>query len=109
MITPEKKLRSGRSVWNTSPGRAIAHQRLTRSEKVDVAIIGAGVSGAFMAHALAPRYDRVVILDRRAPASGSTSASTAMLQFEIDVPLIRLREKIGPVKAARAWKRSYQA
>jgi glycine/D-amino acid oxidase-like deaminating enzyme len=110
MITPEKKLRSGRSVWNVSPGRAIARQRLKRSEKVDVAIIGAGVSGAFMAHSLAPRYDKVVILDRRAPASGSTSASTAMLQFEIDVPLIRLREKkIGSLKAARAWKRSYQA
>jgi glycine/D-amino acid oxidase-like deaminating enzyme len=32
-----------------------------------------------------------------------------MLQFEIDVPLIELRDKIGATKAVRAWQRSYRA
>jgi len=76
--------------------------------RADVVIVGAGISGALMAHALADRYDNVVLLDRRPPAHGSTLASTAMLQFEIDTPLLELRAKIGP-KAARAWRRSYAA
>ena len=73
-----------------------------------MAIVGAGVSGAFMAHAMVRHFDNVVVVDRRPPAHGSTSASTAMLQFEIDTPLTELREKIG-AKAARAWRRSFRA
>src|SRR5690242_17711349 len=105
--TVEKKLRSGVSVW---AGSAKARTRaLKDSIRADVVIVGAGVSGAFMAHALAKRFDKVVVVDRRAPAHGSTMASTAMLQFEIDTPLTELSEKIGPSKAARAWRRSWRA
>ncbi|HEY7976841.1 MAG TPA: FAD-binding oxidoreductase [Rhizomicrobium sp.] len=105
--TVEKKLHSGRSVWADS---AKAHAHLLKdSIRADVVIVGAGVSGAFMAHALAKRFDNVVVVDRRAPAHGSTMASTAMLQFEIDTPLTELSEKIGPSKAARAWRRSWRA
>jgi glycine/D-amino acid oxidase-like deaminating enzyme len=82
---------------------------LKDSLRADLVIVGAGVSGAFMAHALAKRFDTVVVVDRRAPAHGSTMASTAMLQFEIDTPLTKLSEKIGPSKAARAWRRSWRA
>jgi len=62
-----------------------------------------------MAHALAQRFERVVVLDRRAPAQGATAASTAMLQFEIDEPLTALADKIGSRKANQAWRRSYRA
>ena len=82
---------------------------LKDSIRVDVLIVGGGVSGAFMADALAGRYPRVALVDRRASAHGSTMASTAMLQFEIDTPLIKLAEQIGSRKAARAWRRSWQA
>ncbi len=71
--------------------------------------MGAGVTGAFVAEALSHRYRNVVILDRRFPGAGSTSASTALLQWEIDTPLLDLREKIGAVNASRAWKRSFRA
>lgn len=105
--TVEKTLRSGRSVW-AGAAKARSHP-LKDSIRADVAIVGAGVSGAFMAQALAKRFDKIVVVDRRAPAHGSTMASTAMLQFEIDTPLIELSEKIGPSKAARAWRRSWRA
>jgi glycine/D-amino acid oxidase-like deaminating enzyme len=108
-VTPEKNLRAGNSVWRGSRMSAVPHRGLTGSIKADVVIVGAGISGAFMAHALAPRYERVVVVDRRAPMMGATSASTAMLQFEIDVPLITLAGKIGAAKAARAWRRSFRA
>ncbi|HEX3674318.1 MAG TPA: FAD-dependent oxidoreductase [Rhizomicrobium sp.] len=106
--TDEKRLVSGNPVWAHSGGAHVPMRRLRDSIKVDVAIVGAGISGAFLAHALAGRYERIAVLDRRTPAHGSTAASTALLQFEIDTPLTELRDRIGP-KAARAWQRSYRA
>jgi glycine/D-amino acid oxidase-like deaminating enzyme len=105
--TVEKTLRSGTSVWAGS-AKTWTHA-LKDSIRADVVVVGAGVSGAFMAQSLAKRFDKVVVVDRRAPAHGSTMASTAMLQFEIDTPLTELSEKIGPSKAARAWRRSWRA
>lgn len=51
----------------------------------------------------------MTVLDRRAPGEGSTLASTAMIQFEIDTPLTELSGKIGKVKAVRAYRRSLRA
>jgi 2-polyprenyl-6-methoxyphenol hydroxylase-like FAD-dependent oxidoreductase len=90
---------------NRSAARNNAAHALKEALKVDVAIIGAGISGAFMAHAFAPRCEWVVVLDRRAPGMGSTHASTAMLRFEIDTPLIELAGRIGHARAAQAWVR----
>ena len=75
----------------------------------DVVIIGAGISGALMAHALADGKRSVLVVDRRQPVRGSTLASTAMIQHEIDIPLHRLATMIGEKKAARAWRRSARA
>jgi glycine/D-amino acid oxidase-like deaminating enzyme len=106
--TEEKRLRAGNSVWMESPGTKLRQRKLTDSTRADVVIVGAGISGAFMARALAGQYDNVVVVDRRPPAHGSTMASTALLQWEIDTPLTELQDRIG-AKAARAWRRSYRA
>jgi glycine/D-amino acid oxidase-like deaminating enzyme len=108
-LTPQKRLRTGRPVWSDTPHPQLATHALKQSLKCDVAIVGAGISGAFMADALSRHYDRVVVLDRRAPAMGSTHASTAMLQFEIDTPLSELAGRIGHARAVRAWQCSYRA
>ncbi|MFN2572669.1 MAG: NAD(P)/FAD-dependent oxidoreductase [Gemmatimonadales bacterium] len=70
----------------------------------DVAIIGAGITGALLADALTGEGLHVVILDRRAPACGSTAASTALLTYEIDVGLKELGEMIGVEAAVRAYQ-----
>ena len=77
--------------------------------KVDVAVVGAGVSGALVADALLRAGKSVAVLDRRGPVKGSTPASTALLQFEIDQPLIHLARKIGRERAIRAYWRSAAA
>lgn len=46
------------------------------------------------------------MIDRRKPVTGSTIASTAMIQHEIDTPLTDLSRMIGKGNAARAWRRS---
>jgi glycine/D-amino acid oxidase-like deaminating enzyme len=106
--TIKKNLRTGRSLWADSPGLGVPVRPLTEAISVDVAIVGAGISGAFMARELS-RDHSVAVLDRRPPLTGSTVASTALLQWEIDLPLTALAEKIGMARAKRAYLRSRAA
>lgn len=106
--TQKRDLRTGRSLWADSPGLGVPARPLKAAVAVDVAIVGAGISGAFMARELA-RDHSIVVLDRRAPLMGSTIASTALLQWEIDLPLTELSRQIGPAKAKRAYQRSRKA
>jgi len=106
--TLKRDLRTGRSLWADSHGLGLPVRPLKRAVAVDVVIVGAGISGAFMARELA-RDHRVAVLDRRPPLMGSTVASTALLQWEIDLPLTALSDRIGAAKAKRAYLRSHQA
>ena len=106
--TIKRDLRTGRSLWADSRGLGVPVRPLKRAVSVDVAIVGAGISGAFMARELA-RDHSVAVLDRRPPLMGSTVASTALLQWEIDLPLTALSERIGASKAKRAYLRSHRA
>ena len=70
-------------------------------------VVGAGISGALIADLLTEAGSEVAIVDRRRrPVLGSTPASTALLEYEIDTPLCMLERKIGKGKAIRAWRRS---
>jgi glycine/D-amino acid oxidase-like deaminating enzyme len=79
---------------------------MKRDVKTDVLVVGAGISGALIAHALSRDGHRVTVIDRRGPVMGSTPASTALLLFEIDIPLVQLKRKLGARPAERAWLRS---
>jgi len=107
--TLSKDLFSGDPVWSDMPVPAVPMRALAGSVRADIVVVGAGISGAFMARALAGRFGNVVLVDRRGPALGSTLASTAMLQFEIDTSLVELGRDAGTAKAARAWRRSFDA
>jgi glycine/D-amino acid oxidase-like deaminating enzyme len=106
VATTPRKLRSGRSVWEGRAARTVAIEPLTHDVTADVLIIGAGITGAAIADALAVAGVRVAVADKRGLAQGATLASTALVQYEIDTPLIALTRKIGKDKAGRAWRRS---
>jgi len=106
--TIKRDLRTGRSLWADSAGLGVPVKPLNEAISVDVAIVGAGISGAFMAHELS-RDHTVAVLDRRPPLTGSTVASTALLQWEIDLPLTALARGIGLAEARRAYLRSRSA
>jgi glycine/D-amino acid oxidase-like deaminating enzyme len=107
--TPKKDLRDGRPLWADTPRIRVRHRSRIEPETCDVAVIGAGISGALVALALARSGHDVVILDRAEPCHGSTLASTAMIQFELDTPLIELADKKGADAAERIWLRSFDA
>lgn len=104
--TKEKNLRTGRPVWEQYPAPRVPHGTLTRNIETDVLIIGAGITGAMIGDALAGTGLDVAIVDYRPPTKGATSASTALVQYEIDTPLIEMIHKIGRIDAIRAWRRS---
>lgn len=108
-ITRQRDLHESRPVWAGSPRITLRTRQKPSRDTYDVIIVGAGISGALMAHTLADGKRSVLVVDRRAPVRGSTLASTAMIQHEIDIPLHVLAGMIGLEKANRAWKRSARA
>lgn len=105
-ITQKRDLRTGKTLWSARPKPAIPTQALVRNVQSDVAVIGAGISGALIAEALTDAGLQVIIVDRRGPMMGSTAASTAMLQYELDTPLCQMARRIGRDRAERLWRRS---
>ena len=106
MATTRRNLRTGYPIWASRRAPSVKHQRLARDIKIDVLVIGAGITGAMIADALTSAGVEVAVADRRGLAKGSTVASTALVQYEIDTPLITLTRKIGKDDAVRAWRRS---
>lgn len=72
--------------------------------RCDVLVIGAGITGALVADALTAEGRSVIAIDRRQPMMGSTSASTALLQYEIDTHLIDLSKTLGDQHAVAAYQ-----
>lgn len=106
MLTKPKDLRTGNPLWLSKPKPRIPTSQLTRDQRADIVIIGAGITGAMAAESLSAAGFKVILIDRRGPLKGATSASTALLQYEIDTPLTVLSGQIGRDKAMRAWRRS---
>ncbi|MDP5308550.1 NAD(P)/FAD-dependent oxidoreductase [Paracoccus spongiarum] len=107
--TVKDDLRTGTPFWLKTPNIAVAHCRLDRRQGWDAIIVGSGVSGALLAEALTRQGLGVLIVDRRPPARGSTPASTAMIQHEIDIPLIHHIRDMGRPRAEAVWRRSVRA
>jgi glycine/D-amino acid oxidase-like deaminating enzyme len=106
VATKSMDLRTGRSIWEWRRASSVPHGPLARDVEADVLVIGAGITGAMIADALDTSGLKVAIVDKRGLAKGSTTASTALVQYEIDTPLTKLVRKIGKADAVRAWRRS---
>jgi glycine/D-amino acid oxidase-like deaminating enzyme len=104
--THHRHLRDGQSIWQARRLAALPHRRLRRDLKVDALVVGAGISGILVADALSDAGLDVALVDRRGAIRGSTPASTALLQYELDTPLSLLARRIGRGKAERIWRRS---
>jgi glycine/D-amino acid oxidase-like deaminating enzyme len=95
--------KSGYPWWTVSNGLIDDFDALRADAQCEVAVIGAGITGSLLAHALSEAGMAVLVLDRREAGWGSTAASTALLQYEIDTPLTELIKKYGDT-AARAYQ-----
>ena len=96
-------LKSGYPYWAIKNGLMYAFPRLESDTKCDVLVIGAGITGALIARSLAAEDLDVVVVEERDIAWGSTSASTALLQYEIDTHMTELAERYGESTAAKVY------
>lgn len=95
---------SGWPAWLVKQQTEVGFETLSHSFEIDIVIIGGGITGTLIAHALCKVGLQCCIIDKRLPGHGSSMASTALLQYEIDVQLQHLAHKIGEEKAARAYQ-----
>lgn len=102
-------LKTGCIFWRDRDRRPTAYPRLDRDLQCDVAIIGGGITGALAAYFLSKAGAHVIVLDRRSICTGSTPASTGLLQYEIDTPLLKLIELVGKSNAQRAYSLSMRS
>jgi glycine/D-amino acid oxidase-like deaminating enzyme len=102
-------LRSGSAFWPIKNGLLATYPPLEQNETCDVAIIGGGITGALVAHRLVDEGIDTVLIDKREMGTGSTAASTSLLQYEIDTELVDLIERVGVSDAVRAYQLGLEA
>lgn len=96
-------LRSHYPHWLLVHGIIASYPSLQTDINTRVAIMGAGITGALVAWHLCKAGIEVVVVDKRHVGMGSTAASTALLQYEIDVPLFKLCKLVGEDHAVRSY------
>ncbi|QHT67948.1 FAD-dependent oxidoreductase [Rhodocytophaga rosea] len=102
-------LKSEHPFWLVRDGLIASYPSLRKDIQCDIAIVGGGITGALMAYSLVQTGANVIVIDKRDVGTGSTSASTSILQYEIDVPLHKLITYIGEQEAVRSYKLCVEA
>lgn len=102
-------LHSGLPYWIVKNPLYDYFNPLEKNDSTDVAIIGSGITGALVAHELCEADIKCCIIDKRTLSTGSSSASTALLQYEIDIPLYKMAKTLGENQAALAFRSCLQA
>lgn len=97
-------IRSNEPYWLVKNGILQSYPSLRTDINCDVLIVGGGITGALMAHSTIQNGFNTILIDKREIANGSTSATTSMLQYEIDVPLYQLIKMIGEEGAVASYK-----
>ena len=100
---------SGNLLWTSV--NPIPHQYayLTEDIECDVVIVGAGITGAVCAYYFTEAGIRTVLADKNIVGYGATSASTSLLQYEVDYDLHQLQGMIGMDNGVKSFKLCEQA
>ena len=102
-------VRSRHPFWRLKNGLLADYLSLKHDESCEVAVIGGGITGALVAYHLVQEGAETVLVDERDVGAGSTAASTALLQYEVDTELYELIGKVGEAHAVRSYKLGLEA
>jgi glycine/D-amino acid oxidase-like deaminating enzyme len=97
-------LKAGLPYWLIKDGLPFDYPRLEKNIETDALIMGGGISGVITAYYLMKAGINCMVVDSRSIGLGSTCASTSLLQYEIDVSLSDLTNKIGLADAVYAYR-----
>lgn len=102
-------LSSGYPFWLLKDGLPVSYPSLKSNHSCEVLIIGGGISGVLAAYHIASAGYDVAIVDSRHFGTGSTCASTALIQYETDSHLTELTEMYGVRNAERCLQLTLSA
>lgn len=88
-------LKSNEPFWMVKNGLINTYPSLDEDKTCEVLVVGGGITGSLIAHQLIKEGYSTILIDQREIANGSSSATTSMLQYEIDTPLYQLIDMIG--------------
>lgn len=97
-------LKSGLPFWAIKNGLMTSFPTLQENLSTDIMIIGGGITGALLADHFSEKGYQVCLADKREIGWGSSAASTALLQYEIDTHLTDLAELYGVDNAVAAYQ-----
>lgn len=102
-------LRSGLAYWPQVNGDFAEFEPISRSAQCEVVVLGGGITGALSAYFLADAGIDTILLEKRRIGAGSTAASSALLQYELDVHLSTLTERMGAARGARSYRLGWES
>ena len=103
------KIRSKEPYWLLKNGLINTYPSLQKNMTCDVLVVGGGITGALMAYQFSQEGYKTILIDKRDVSLGSTSASTSLLQYEIDEPLYSLIDKVGENAAVDTYREGVKA
>lgn len=96
-------LKSNEPFWLVKNGLLHSYPSLHDDLTCEVLVVGGGITGSLIAHQCVKDGYATVLIDKREVCNGSSSATTSMLQYEIDTPLYKLIEMIGEKGAVASY------
>ena len=103
-IARQLDLKSGYPFWSVKNGLIQPFPSADEDLRCDVAVVGGGITGALIADELSSNGHSVVVVEERDVGWGSSAASTALLQYEIDTHLVDLAKQYGEHDAVLAYR-----
>ena len=103
------KLRSTETFWPLKNAMKNSYPSINSDLNTTILIIGGGITGALMAYKLITEGKKVILVDRSDVCNGSTAASTALLQYEIDISLHELIKIRGEKCAVDSYQNGKKA
>lgn len=102
-------LKSNEPFWLVKNGVINTYPSLRDNMACDVLVVGSGITGSLIAHQCVQDGFKTILIDKREIANGSSSATTSMLQYEIDIPLYKLIETIGKKGAIASYQACFKS
>ncbi len=103
------KLKSNEPFWLVKSGLLHTYPSLDRDLDTELLVVGGGITGSLIGYQCVKEGYKTVLVDRREICNGSTSATTSMLQYEIDTQLCELIEMIGEEGALLSYRACYDS